>query len=230
MPHPSTWFAHLEGEGNDNGDGDDGSGNGNRNGNAGRTGIRRAGGPRASSPALSSDADVAIAGERISTKCPLTLLTFKNPLTSTRCPHSFEASAILDMIARSRDTATVATSQGGGRTGGGSGPRRRCIRCPVCDVRITADDLKPDPVLARKVQRAVERAQEDDEEEEEEEEEGGQGYVAYSSQQKGSSGKNTGAIKQIKQERMANEAASLPASQMSRVPDTQLGDDEDSSG
>jgi hypothetical protein len=45
-----------------------------------------------------SDEDVAIAGERISTKCPITLMEFVQPITSTKCPHTFEKNAILEMI------------------------------------------------------------------------------------------------------------------------------------
>src|SRR3984957_13529152 len=44
------------------------------------------------------DSDVEIASERVSLKCPITLLPFKDPLTSTKCPHSFEKDAILDML------------------------------------------------------------------------------------------------------------------------------------
>jgi hypothetical protein len=45
-----------------------------------------------------SDEDVAISGEKISTKCPLTLMEFVDPITSTKCPHTFEKTAILEMI------------------------------------------------------------------------------------------------------------------------------------
>jgi hypothetical protein len=45
-----------------------------------------------------SDEDVAISGEKISTKCPLTLMEFVDPITSTKCPHTFEKNAILEMI------------------------------------------------------------------------------------------------------------------------------------
>jgi len=65
-----------------------------------------------------ADDDLAIASERISIKCPLTLLPYKDPVTSTKCPHSFEKSAILDMIARSA-----------GRVGG-----ERAVKCPVCEM------------------------------------------------------------------------------------------------
>ncbi len=64
------------------------------------------------------DDDLAIASERISIKCPLTLLPYKDPVTSSKCPHSFEKAAILDMIARSA-----------GRLGG-----EKAVKCPVCEM------------------------------------------------------------------------------------------------
>lgn len=63
------------------------------------------------------DDDLAIASERISIKCPLTLLPYKDPVTSTKCPHSFEKAAILDMISKSA-----------GRVGG-----EKAVQCPVCE-------------------------------------------------------------------------------------------------
>ena len=71
-----------------------------------------------------SDDDIAIARERISTKCPLTLQEFKDPVTSEKCPHTFEKSAILDMIRQSTNRLGV-------------GPRagEKAVHCPVpgCD-------------------------------------------------------------------------------------------------
>jgi hypothetical protein len=47
-----------------------------------------------------SDDDVQIARAKISTKCPLTLQEFKDPVMSTVCKHTFEKSAIDEMIGR----------------------------------------------------------------------------------------------------------------------------------
>jgi hypothetical protein len=47
-----------------------------------------------------SDDDVQIARAKISTKCPLTLQEFKVPVMSTKCKHTFEKSAIEEMIGR----------------------------------------------------------------------------------------------------------------------------------
>ncbi|KAI9878598.1 MAG: hypothetical protein M1830_000458 [Pleopsidium flavum] len=102
------------------------------------------------------DDDLAIASERISIKCPLTLLPYKDPVSSTKCPHNFEKAAILDMIARS-----AARVGGSNRRGVDDG--EKAVQCPVCEVMLTTSDLTPNPVLLRKVKRiqAAERAQED---------------------------------------------------------------------
>ncbi|KAF2139456.1 uncharacterized protein K452DRAFT_310867 [Aplosporella prunicola CBS 121167] len=103
-----------------------------------------------------SDDDIAIAMERISTKCPLTLQEFREPVMSTKCPHTFEKAAILDMIQR-------------------SGPRGRGPRaapCPVsgCSEILTERDLNSDGVLVLKIRRIQKRkaeaAYEDDDDDE----------------------------------------------------------------
>lgn len=69
-----------------------------------------------------SDDDVAIERETISTRCPITLQNFKDPVTSTKCPHSFEKGAILQMIQQS--SARI-----------GSRGTEKAVQCPVagCD-------------------------------------------------------------------------------------------------
>lgn len=104
------------------------------------------------------DDDIAISRTTISTKCPLTLQEFQTPLTSKKCPHSFESEAILSMISTSSQREA-------------SGPRgERFVQCPVpgCSQRLTRTDLHTDAVLLRKIkriQRAKELADEDAEEE-----------------------------------------------------------------
>ncbi|KAI9844626.1 MAG: hypothetical protein M1837_005478 [Sclerophora amabilis] len=121
--------------------------------------------PSARSPSAdSSDDDIAIAREKTSLRCPLTFLPFKDPVTSTKCPHSFERAAILDMIANSpiRDRGRA-----GGR-GAGAGIGEKAVNCPVCAEKIlTVADLVPDPLLMRKVRR-LQRLEEEGAEEEEE--------------------------------------------------------------
>ena len=62
--------------------------------------------PGATANADDSDDDVAIAREKISTKCPLTLKEFEEPVTSKKCPHSFERRAILELINANRGKGT----------------------------------------------------------------------------------------------------------------------------
>ncbi|MCJ1436000.1 hypothetical protein MMC27_005378 [Xylographa pallens] len=90
--------------------------------------------------------DIEIASERITVKCPLTLLPMRDPLTSKKCPHSFEKVAILDMLSRSTNWVG-----GTGRRGGGT--QERAMKCPVCEVMLTTSDLYTDSVLIRKIKR-----------------------------------------------------------------------------
>ncbi|KAJ5595091.1 uncharacterized protein N7459_001299 [Penicillium hispanicum] len=150
LPHSSTWFAHLEDT------------NVQRAGQSSASGASRPQGRqtrhrRQPSPAGSDD--IAIERERISLNCPLTLLPYREPMTSTKCPHSFEREAIQDMISQS---SFLIHAPGGGR-----GRRIRAVKCPVCSIPLTADDLRPDPVLHRRVRRAQELEALEAEEEEE---------------------------------------------------------------
>ena len=101
MPHASTWFANEP---------DDTSGPMTR-------------GAAAGAADSIEDDDLTVASERISIKCPITLLTMIDPVTSQKCPHSFEKTAILDMI-RLSDEPVPGT--------GRHGPK--AIKCPVCTV------------------------------------------------------------------------------------------------
>lgn len=120
-PNPTTWFSDRPGSpapgitrrsrtSRDNGDDNAGSGS------------------------ESDTSDIAIAREHISTKCPLTLREFEDPVTSTHCPHSFERSAILSLI---------------------HGSRERVVQCPVpgCAQMLTEADLRRDPRMVRKIKR-----------------------------------------------------------------------------
>lgn len=81
---------------------------------------------------------------------------FTDPVTSTKCPHSFERDAIMGMLSQSRLDKPA--------PGGGRGRNRvRYIRCPVCSHELTGEDLKSDPVLLRKVRRAQEMSQREEE-------------------------------------------------------------------
>lgn len=75
------------------------------------------------SPAGNEDDDLEVASERISTKCPITLLPMQDPVSSKKCPHSFEKQAIMGMINASRI-----------RHPGPNGTNEKAVRCPVCEV------------------------------------------------------------------------------------------------
>lgn len=172
IPHSSTWFRHLEDPAGTTGTtattGDGAPSTSSHAGNAGSGSARKRTrhGARRSSPA--DDEEVAIAHERISLKCPLTLLPFTDPLTSTKCPHSFEKEAILDMLNNSATTTPAPPGAGRNR-------RVKAVKCPVCEVLLSAEDLKRDVVLVRRVKRMQElmaRADEDDDDDEEDDEGG----------------------------------------------------------
>ncbi|KAI1625392.1 hypothetical protein EDD37DRAFT_385543 [Exophiala viscosa] len=86
-----------------------------------------------------SGSEVEIASERTRLKCPITFLSFKDPVSSDKCGHSYERFAILDMLKASQD-------------------RPKQVRCPECNVPMTEDDLQPNPSLKRRVQRLLAHA------------------------------------------------------------------------
>lgn len=106
MPHSSTWFSEQSPS----------SSNPHTRGAATGAG---------SQPAAGDD-DLAVASERISIKCPITLLPMNDPVTSTKCPHSFEKEAILSMI----NASDVRVDGSGSRGAGG----KKAMQCPVCTV------------------------------------------------------------------------------------------------
>lgn len=113
MPHASTWFPS---EASDLPDSQPKT----RSGAA-------AGKNKNHDPIEDSDQEVAVASERVSIKCPITLLPMKDPVTSQKCPHSFEKEAITSMI-----NASDIRVGGSGRRGDKGGDR--AMKCPVCEV------------------------------------------------------------------------------------------------
>ena len=103
MPHSSTWFSDQSPNIADS-----------------QTGGKTAG--TGSQPAVGDD-ELTVASEKISIKCPITLLPMKDPVTSTKCPHSFEKEAILSMI----NASDVRIEGSGGRGGG-----QKAMQCPIC--------------------------------------------------------------------------------------------------
>lgn len=68
--------------------------------------------------------DIVMDRASISTRCPITFQRFKEPWTSSKCPHTFEKTAILDMIRLSK------TRVGGGGIGNRQGGEK-AVECPV---------------------------------------------------------------------------------------------------
>ncbi|EHY61051.1 hypothetical protein ABEF95_009321 [Exophiala dermatitidis] len=123
------------------------------------------------------DAEIEIAAESIRIKCPITLLPYVDPVTSLKCSHSYERSAILSMLSTSSDhvpvvltAAQIAELDEISRNPRDRARRNReiqlfhqhprvpLVKCPECNVPLTEQDLKPNPALKRRVQRLVERA------------------------------------------------------------------------
>ncbi|KAL5343797.1 zinc-finger of the MIZ type in Nse subunit-domain-containing protein [Aspergillus crustosus] len=163
LPQASTWFAHLE----DPSTASRTSSNTQTVSSSSRRPTRQQQQQQQqdASPGDSDD-DVAIERERVSLKCPLTLLPYSDPVTSTKCPHSFEREAITDMINQS---ATTVPDPKAASSGAGAARNRRihAVKCPVCSEVLTTHDLREDPVLLRRVRRAEAAMRRDREEEEE---------------------------------------------------------------
>ena len=118
VPHSRTWFPRDKGSPADSAS------------PAASPARRRP--PRGRAPlaadSISSDEDeddmVEAVIERLSIKCPITLVPMMDPVSTSKCPHSFEKEAIMGMIRAS--TFEV--------QGGPHGPdRKKAVRCPVCE-------------------------------------------------------------------------------------------------
>lgn len=139
VPPASAWFNHLEP---------------NRRAAANSRQQSAAAASNNDEATEDDDADIEIERERISLKCPLTLVVFEDPVKSTKCIHSFERKAIEDMIRGS--SMTIPASENDFQGGGGRNARARRVRalpCPICSVPMSLNDLEPDLVLVRRVRR-----------------------------------------------------------------------------
>ena len=141
LPHASAWFTE--------------------DGAAPQPGVTGAGADEG------DDDDIQIQRTKTSTKCPLTLQEFRDPVTSSKCKHSFEASAIMEMIKNSKELVG-ARPAGRGKTTGGE----KAVRCPVpsCDHMLTKNDLHKDKTIMyhiARLQRARRLEEEDDEDDDE---------------------------------------------------------------
>jgi len=92
------------------------------------------------------DDDIVIGTKKESLNCPITTMLLEDPVTSAACKHNFSKDAIMQLIRRN---------------GGG-------VRCPIpgCESLITANDLKSNMNLARKVERYIEKRDDVDDDDE----------------------------------------------------------------
>ena len=173
LPRPSTWFAdeaHTKDVKNE------ATGRDRVKGKA-KTGR----GTTRTTSVDESDEDIQIAAERKSIRCPLTLQPMKEPISSTKCPHSFERSAIFEMLAASElrlPTHPPSQSQAS------QNPMRRqenALECPECRTVLRADDLRPDAALMRRIQRIERQRKEQDDDDDEGE---GDSRLPHSTQMK----------------------------------------------
>ncbi|KIW41192.1 uncharacterized protein PV06_06771 [Exophiala oligosperma] len=125
---------------------------------------RRGGGGGGDGDESSDESDVEIARETTRIKCPITLLPFQDPVTSQKCKHSYEREAILGMLRTSRDHAPLSSDQlhelsqithRSERSRREREMQTRTVKCPECNVPLTRDDLEPNLVLKRRVQRLL---------------------------------------------------------------------------
>lgn len=206
MPHASTWFPSSSNPSND---------------------------PHnaATTAADASDEDIQVASEKRSLRCPITLRPMREPISSTKCPHSFEKSAIHDMLKASSLIVTAPTTVDN-NTQLSMGPRRqKAIKCPECAIVLTEANLKVDAALVRKIRRmqAKEAARR------EEDSDGETGYVKGTQRQPRQhiSSSPAGDNQRIKKEMMsqgrngtgqaARDGDGDGGREVSVVPGTQLG-------
>ena len=157
LPHASTWFNDPAAPNNQSRANTKGKGK-NKQGRAAPAAL--------GAQEESSDEDVQIAAERRSTRCPLTLLPMRDPISSTKCPHSFERSAIFEMLGNSDVYVPADTNNSQTQSQSQRGGHEKALDCPECRTQLRAGDLRPDAALLRRIQRierqAREREQHDD--------------------------------------------------------------------
>ncbi|KAI5811586.1 zinc-finger of the MIZ type in Nse subunit-domain-containing protein [Peziza echinospora] len=107
-----------------------------------------------------SDSDIELQSTKTSDVCPLTLRPFQEPYTSTKCPHSFEKSAIFELINKAEDWRPV-NAEGAGMNVRNPNPNgyERCVRCPTpgCMLWLSSRNLKEDRIIVRRMRMEKER-------------------------------------------------------------------------
>ena len=97
-------------------------------------------------------------------KCPFTLQYFEDPVTSKKCPHSFERSAFYEVLKATDKHLpfTVEQVEELGRIRNRTERTKRekeigipAVQCPECNMLLAESDVERNPVLQRKVQRMI---------------------------------------------------------------------------
>ncbi|KAI4270105.1 MAG: hypothetical protein L6R38_007236 [Xanthoria sp. 2 TBL-2021] len=235
MPHPSTWFSSASSRNS--------TGTSHQSSNDRTHSKPNNPKPGQRSDSSSDDDEIQIAREKRSIRCPITLLPLTNPLTSTRCPHSFESDAILNMLAASglRAHATATNNKNNNNPVLITNTRDRsginAIKCPECSVLLTRDTLRVDPALVRKIRKIaeLEKRQRDGEDDDDDDDDdgGGAGYgrrgveEVTSSPVKSMRGGRSQRAQSVKRERMSQMVSQRERErdrEVSMVPDSQVVD------
>ncbi|KAL8656117.1 MAG: hypothetical protein Q9226_002776 [Calogaya cf. arnoldii] len=196
--------------------------------------------PKPTPPSSEADDEIQIAREKRSIRCPITLLPLSNPLTSTRCPHSFESEAILNMLSASLLRAHNSSNDQNNKPIVNTNPRDKtavnALKCPECEVLLTKETLRVDAALVRKIKKIaeVERRQQNGDDEDDEED-GGSGAGGGEVEEVTSSpvlsrGKGPQSLKRERMSQMQMASQRQREREVSMVPDSQvvdLGDGEE---
>ncbi|OWZ47108.1 hypothetical protein J007_02851 [Cryptococcus neoformans] len=96
-----------------------------------------------------SDDEIDVGGQTQTYRCPITLTLYQDPMTCTKCSHTYSKIAIYDLIDSARK-------------------QRRSAKCPVtgCSVTIEKTDLKPNPSMQKRANEFARRQQDKDDERE----------------------------------------------------------------
>ena len=152
VPHHTTWFAGEEG--------------------------RRIE-PTTGASNDDEDEEIAVGRVVIRTKCPVTLQTFRDPVTSKKCPHSFERNAFFELLKQTTKHLPFTPEQVQEldriRNRNERAKKEKensipAIDCPECGKLLAEDDVERDSVLQRKVQRMEAEKQREQEAEDDSEE------------------------------------------------------------
>ena len=193
LPHHSIWFAAEEGRQPQRN-----TQRGTQRSNTLNNDDEEQDEDSAMQEAEDEDTELQMVSENVSCKCPLTMVWFKEPMTSTKCPHSFERGAIEGLIHRSTDTLPLTAEQTAeldrlfprgqrGRPEKETQIKRRdgnarAARCPDagCQQMLTENDIRLDVRLqqqSRRKQREEQKALEEEHDVDDEDESSGDDAV-----------------------------------------------------